>query len=68
MNKDYYKEYYYSFKKNIIENRASSIKAAELFKKEFNISDKDINETILIKTLFENNNDIYQTFAIIYGK
>ena len=68
MNKDYYKEYYYPAKEGFIKNLQISVKAAQSFRKEFNISEYDINEQILVKTLSENNNDIYQTFAIIYGK
>ena len=68
MNKDYYKEYYYPVKEGFIKNLQISAKAAQSFRKEFNISEYYINEDILVKTLSENNNDIYQTFAIIYGK
>jgi len=68
MNKDYYKEYYYPAKEGFIKNLQISAKAAQSFRKEFNISEYDINEDILVKTISENNNDIYQTFAIIYGK
>ena len=67
MNKDYYNKYYYPVKEGL-KNYQSSVKAAQSFRKEFQISEYDINERILIKTLSENNNDIYQTFAIIYGK
>ena len=68
MNKDYYKEYYYPAKEGNHKKHQIAVKAAQSFRKEFNISEYDINEEILVKTLSENNNDIYQTFAIIYGK
>ena len=68
MNKDYYKEYYYLAKEGNYKKYQIAAKAAQSFRKEFNISEYDINEQIQVKTLSENNNDIYQTFAIIYGK
>jgi len=49
-------------------NRQSSVKAAERFRKEFNVSEKEINQDVLVDALYENNNDIYQTFGLIYGK
>ena len=69
MNKDYYSAYYYpELKKDKKVNRQSSVEAAIRFRKEFNISEKEINENVLIDTLEENDNDIFQTFQQFYGK
>ena len=69
MRKDYYEPYYFpQIKKDKVKNRQSSVLAAERFRKEFNISEKDINQDVLVDTLYENNNDIYQVFGLIYGK
>ena len=50
------------------ENQQSSDKIAERFRKEFNVSEKEINQDVLVDALYETNNDIYQTFGLIYGK
>ena len=65
---DYYSAYYYpELKKQNRVSRRSSVEAARKFKKEFNISEGQLNEEVLINKLNENNNDIYQTFGQIYG-
>ena len=69
MRKDYYSAYYFpEMKKDTTKNRQSSVKAAERFRKEFNVSEQDINQKVLVDTLYENDNDIYQTFGLLYGK
>ena len=69
MNKDFYSPYYFpELKKGLKGNRQASVEAAVRFRKEYNISKDEINEDVLIDTLYENGNDINQTFQIIYGK
>ena len=69
MNKDYYAaEYFPELKRYKKIARQSSVETAKIFRKEFNIKEEDLNEDVLIDTLNNNNNDIYQTFQIIYGK
>ena len=69
MNKDYYAaEYFPELKNDKKLSRRSSVETAKIFRKEFNIKEEDLNEDVLIDTLNNNNNDIYQTFQIIYGK
>ena len=69
MNKDYYAaEYFPELKHDKKITRQSSVEVAKVFRKEFNIKEEDLNEDVLIDTLNNNNNDIYQTFQIIYGK
>ena len=69
MNKNYYSAYYYpDMKIDKTKNRQSSVKAAQRFREEFNVSEKEINQDVLVNALYENNNDIYQTFGLIYGK
>ena len=70
MNKDFYSSHY-----NYVLNRErrgrprqSSIDAAVLFRKEFNIKEEDLNQDVLIQVLEENNDDIFQAFGTIYGK
>ena len=69
MNKDFYSPYYFpELKKERKGNRQASVEAAARFRKEFCIPKDDINEDVLVNTLYENGNDINQTFQIIYGK
>ena len=69
MNKDFYSPYYFpELKKGLKGNRQASVEAAVRFRKEYNISKDEINEDVLIDTLYENGNDINQTFQIIFGK
>ncbi len=69
MNKDFYSPYYFpELKKGLKGNRQASVEAAVRFRKEYNIPKDEINEDVLIDTLYENGNDINQTFQIIYGK
>ena len=69
MNKDFYSPYYFpELKKGLKGNRQASVEAAVRFRKEYNISKDEINEDVLIDTLYENDNDMNQTFQIIFGK
>ena len=69
MNKEFYSPYYFpELKKGLKGNRQASVEAAVRFRKEYNISKDEINEDVLIDTLYENGNDINQTFQIIFGK
>lgn len=69
MNKEFYSPYYFpELKKGLKGNRQASVEAAIRFRKEYNIPKDEINEDVLIDTLYENGNDINQTFQIIYGK
>ena len=69
MNKDFYSPYYFpELKKGLKGNRQASVEAAARFRKEYCIPKDEINEDVLINTLYENGNDINQTFQIIYGK
>ena len=69
MNKDFYSPYYFpELKKGLKGNRQASVEAAVRFRKEYNIPKDEINEDVLIDTLYENGNDINQTFQIIFGK
>ena len=69
MNKDFYSPYYFpELKKGLKGNRQASVEAAVRFRKEYNISKDEINEDVLIDTLYENGNDMNQTFQIIFGK
>ena len=66
---DYHSAYYYpDMKIDKTENQQSSDKIAERFRKKFNVSEKEINQDVLVDALYENNNDIYQIFNEIYGK
>ena len=67
MNKNYYEPYYYPNLKKKQINRAQSVKAAYKFRKEFNVSEEDINQQKLIDALSENNNDIYTVFNLFFG-
>ena len=68
MNKDYYAAYYYpELNKAKKVNRQSSVEAAARFRKEFQISEADINQEALVNKLMENNNDIYSTFGQMFG-
>ena len=69
MKKEFYSPYYFpELKKGLKGNRQASVEAAVRFRKEYNISKDEINEDVLIDTLYENGNDLNQTFQIIYGK
>ena len=69
MNKDFYSPYYFpELKKGLKGNRQASVEAAARFRKEYCIPKDEINEDVLVNTLYENGNDINQTFQIIFGK
>ena len=68
MNKNYYEPYYYPNLKKKQINRAQSVKAAYKFRKEFNVSEEDINQEKLIDALIENNNDINTVFNLFFGQ
>ena len=69
MNKDFYSPYYFpELKKGLKGNRQASVEAAVRFRKEYNIPKDEINDDVLIDTLYENGNDMNQTFQIIFGK
>ncbi len=70
MNKDFYSSHYnYDLNRERRGRvRQSSIDAAALFRKEFNIKEEDLNQDVLIQVLGENNDDIFQAFGTIYGK
>jgi len=69
MNKEFYSPYYFpELKKGLKGNRQASVEAAARFRKEYCIPKDEINEDVLINTLYENGNDINQTFQIIFGK
>ena len=70
MNKDFYSSYYNVDlnREHRVRPRQSSIDAAVLFRKEFNIKKEDLNEDVLIKVLGDNNDDIFAAFGMIYGK
>ena len=69
MNKDCYSPYYFpELKKGLKGNRQASVEAATRFRKEYCIPKDEINEDVLVNTLYENGNDINQTFQIIFGK
>ena len=68
MNKDHYLPYYFPrIRQEKKEYRRSSVEAAIRFRKEFEISEADINQEQLLKRLEENNDNIYQTFQVFYG-
>lgn len=69
MNKEFYSPYYFpELKKGLKGNRQASVEAAARFRKEYCIPKDEINEDVLVNTLYENGNDINQTFQIIFGK
>ena len=69
MNPEHYSAYYYpNIRAEKRVNRRSSVEAAKAFRKEFNIKNEDLNEEVLIETLNQNDNDLYKTFGLIYGK
>ena len=68
INRDHYVPYYFPRIKNPkIGYRRSSVEAAVRFRKEFGVSEQDINQEQLLKKLEENNDDINQTFQMFYG-
>ena len=68
INRDHYVPYYFPRIHNPKKGyRRSSVEAAIRFRKEFGVSEQDINQEQLLKKLEENNDDINQTFQIIYG-
>ena len=69
MDKDYYSAYYYpNMIRDYRRNRQSSVEAAIRFRKEFQVSEEDLNQEVLVDKLYENNNDINRVFGLIYGK
>ena len=69
MNKEFYSPYYFpELKRGLKGNRQASVEAAARFRKEYCIPKDEINEDVLVNTLYENGNDINQTFQIIFGK
>ena len=69
MHKDHYSAYYYPEMKKVKKgNRQASVEAAIKFRKEFGVSENDVNQEVLVNKLMENNNDINQVFLEIYGK
>lgn len=69
MNKEFYSPYYFpELKRGLKGNRQASVEAAARFRKEYCIPKDEINEDVLVNTLYENDNDINQTFQIIFGK
>ena len=68
MNKDHYLPYFFPrIRQEKKVYRGSSVEAAIRFRKEFGISEADINQEQLLKRLEENNDNIYQTFQVFYG-
>jgi len=68
INRDHYLPYYFPRIKNPKKGyRRSSVEAAIRFRKEFGVSEQDINQEQLLKKLEENNDDINQTFQMFYG-
>ena len=71
MNKDYYAEaYFHKFKDDKIKNRINSVDEAKFFRREFNINIKQetFNEDILIGTLENDDDGIFQVFKKFYGE
>ena len=68
INRDHYVPYYFPRIHNPKKGyRRSSVEAAIRFRKEFGVSEQDINQEQLLKKLEENNDDINQTFQMFYG-
>ena len=69
MNKDYYSAYFYpEMEKPEKRNYYSSVEAAKRFRKEYNVGEDVIKEDRLINYLYNNNNNLPQTFGEIFGK